>query len=258
MIMEPTMNLWKRYTSGHGSESTDTSESSDSSKTSDTEDDICDDDGGQAISYGWVIRAWKSNKGTYWHVNSFVKEQTCDKNDNYNIEFKRVSACVIGDLFASKFGNLGRNIRPKNIVSEMREKHGIHHSYNKSLQVKGAHFESEGFNSVIRLVIAIDAAHLKIRTKESWIWFLKKLHKLIQYLYRVILVLNRHTGKFNAMEAIFLDAVYGICAYHLAQNLKRFYKQRDDVIWLYYSATLKIAYHINGGIYKRFVTRVVP
>ncbi|KAK3183210.1 hypothetical protein Dsin_030496 [Dipteronia sinensis] len=50
-------------------------------------------------------------------------------------------------------------------------------------------------------------------------------------------VSDRHNGIFNAMEAIFPDAAHGICAYHLAQNLKRFYKQRDDVIWLYYLAT---------------------
>ncbi|KAK3230106.1 hypothetical protein Dsin_001987 [Dipteronia sinensis] len=53
--------------------------------------------------YGWVLQAWKSNRGTYWHLKSFVNKHTCDKNDNYNIEFKCVSACVIGDLFASKF-----------------------------------------------------------------------------------------------------------------------------------------------------------
>ncbi|KAK3198257.1 hypothetical protein Dsin_021672 [Dipteronia sinensis] len=87
-------------------------------------------------SCGWVLRAWKSNRGTYWHLKSFVNEHTCDINDNYNIEFKRVSACVIGDLFASKFGDPGRIIRPKDIVSEMREQHGIHLSYNKAYRSK--------------------------------------------------------------------------------------------------------------------------
>ncbi|KAK2659006.1 hypothetical protein Ddye_005539 [Dipteronia dyeriana] len=72
---------------------------------------------------------------------------------------------------------------------------------------------------------------------ESWTWFLKKLHKLIQYPDRVMLVSDRHIGIFNAMEAIFPYATHGICAYHLAQNLTRFYEQRDDVISLYYCAT---------------------
>ncbi|KAK2655984.1 hypothetical protein Ddye_009036 [Dipteronia dyeriana] len=38
------------------------------------------------------------------------------------------------------------------------------------------------------------------------------------------------------MEVIFPDTAHGICAYHLAQNLKRFCKQKDDVISLYYHA----------------------
>ncbi|KAK0579803.1 hypothetical protein LWI29_031651 [Acer saccharum] len=114
----------------------------------------------------------------------------------------------------------------------------------------------EGFNSVIRPVICIDATHLKARTRgvllvavckdgngmiyplafgfansectKSWTWFLKKLRKGIQNPDRVMLVSDRHNGIFNAMEAIFPDAAHGICVYHLAQNLKRFCKQRDD------------------------------
>ncbi|KAK3182839.1 hypothetical protein Dsin_030125 [Dipteronia sinensis] len=164
-------------------------------------------------SYGWVLWAWKWNRGTYWHVKSFINEHTCDKNGNYNIEYKLVSACVIGDLFASKFGDPGRCICPKDIVSEMREQHDIHLLYNKAYrskehalnQVFGDPWESfqrllayfyvleqsnpgtvtkikndsknrfkygfmaigttiEGFNSVIRPVICIDATHLKART----------------------------------------------------------------------------------------------
>ncbi|KAK2642184.1 hypothetical protein Ddye_023947 [Dipteronia dyeriana] len=122
----------------------------------------------------------------------------------------------------------------------------------------------EGFNFVIRPVICIDATHLKARTRsvllvvvckdenemiyplafgfakyectESWTWFLKNLYKLIQYPNRVILVSDRHNGIFNAMEAIFPETVHLICAYHLAQNLKRFCKQMDDVISFYYRA----------------------
>ncbi|KAK0592425.1 hypothetical protein LWI29_018893 [Acer saccharum] len=76
-----------------------------------------------------------------------------------------------------------------------------------------------------------------------WTWFLKKLRNVIQNPDRVMLVSDRHNGIFTAMEAIFLDAAHGVCAYHLAQNLKRFCKQRNDVIWLYYRATY--AYRIE-------------
>ena len=129
----------------------------------------------------------------------------------------------------------------------------------------------EGVNSVIRPVICIDATHLKARTRgvmlvavckdrnemiyplafgfansestKSWTWFLKKLRKVIKNPDRVMLVSDRHNGIFNAMEAIFPNATHGVCAYHLAQNLKRFCKQRNDLIWLYYSATY--AYRIE-------------
>ncbi|KAK2655942.1 hypothetical protein Ddye_008994 [Dipteronia dyeriana] len=129
----------------------------------------------------------------------------------------------------------------------------------------------EGFNSVIRSVIYINATHLRTRTRgvllvavckdenemiyplafgftnseciESWTWILKKLYKLVRYPDSVMLVLDRHNDIFNAMEAIFPDAEYGIYAYYYTQNLKRFYKQRDDMISIYYHA--KYAYCIE-------------
>ncbi|KAK0573658.1 hypothetical protein LWI29_011564 [Acer saccharum] len=64
-----------------------------------------------------------------------------------------------------------------------------------------------------------------------------------------MLVSDRHNGIFNTMEAIFPDAAHGIYVYHLAQNLKRFCKQRDDVMWLYYCAAY--AYHIED--FDRFM-----
>ncbi|KAK3230306.1 hypothetical protein Dsin_002187 [Dipteronia sinensis] len=236
-------------------------------------------------SCGWVLRAWKSNRGTYWQLKSFVNEHTCDRNDNHNIEFKRVSVCVIGDLFASKFGDPRRIICPKDIVSEMREQQAYtsrtikptvtkiktdsKNQFKYGFMAIGASIE--GFNSVIRPVIYIDATHLKARTRgvllvavckdgnemiyplafgfansectESWTWFLKKLRKVIQYPDRVMLVSDRHN-----------DATHGICAYHLAQNLKRFCKHRDDVIWLYYRATY--AYRIEE--FDRVMIRKLP
>ncbi|KAK2658306.1 hypothetical protein Ddye_004839 [Dipteronia dyeriana] len=69
-------------------------------------------------------------------MKMFVNEHTCEKNDNYNVEFKCVSATVIGDLFASKYRDPGRITRPKDIVSEMREHHGIHLSYKKAYRSK--------------------------------------------------------------------------------------------------------------------------
>ncbi|KAK1551951.1 hypothetical protein Q3G72_007874 [Acer saccharum] len=67
-----------------------------------------------------------------------------------------------------------------------------------------------------------------------------------------MLVSDRHNGIFNAIEAIFPDAAHGICVYHLAQNLKRFCKQRDDVMWLYYC----VAYADRIEDFDRFMGEV--
>ncbi|KAK2652885.1 hypothetical protein Ddye_012741, partial [Dipteronia dyeriana] len=87
-------------------------------------------------SYGWVLWACKSNKVTYWHVKAFVNEHTCERNNNYNVELKLVSAAMIGDLFASKYLNPRPIIHHKDIIFEMREQHDIHLSYNKAYRLK--------------------------------------------------------------------------------------------------------------------------
>jgi hypothetical protein len=260
-----------------------------------------------------VITAGKLKTGTYWHVKSFVKEHTCGDSGNYNVDFKRVSSYVIGELYARKVADPGCTLRPKDIMFEMKDQHGINLSYNKAHRSKdralhsafGDPLESfqmlpaffymleqsnpgtvtkietdsenrftygflalgacvEGFNTVIRPVIAIDATHLKGKTRgvllvavckdgnemiyplafgfansestESWTWFLKRLREVILCPERVMIVSDRHAGIFAGMEASFPDAAHGVCAYHLSQNLKRICKQRDDVIKLYYHA----------------------
>ncbi|KAK0604690.1 hypothetical protein LWI29_018281 [Acer saccharum] len=83
--------------------------------------------------------------------------------------------------------------------------------------------------------LAFGFAHSKCT--ESWTWFLKQLQNVIQYPERVMFVSDRHAGIFAGMEAIFHDAAHGVCAYHLSQNLKKFCRQWDDVIKLYFRAT---------------------
>ncbi|KAK0574087.1 hypothetical protein LWI29_018010 [Acer saccharum] len=162
----------------------------------------------------WVFRAGKSRNGTYWNVKSVDSKHTCGDNGNYNVDFHRVSSHVIGQLFARKFVDPGRNLRPKDIQADMKDKHGINLTYNKAYRSKdralhsvfGDPWESfktlpayfhmlekcnpgtktkiatdrqnrfkygfmalgaciEGFNTVIRPVIAVDATHLKSKTK---------------------------------------------------------------------------------------------
>ncbi|KAK2648901.1 hypothetical protein Ddye_016390 [Dipteronia dyeriana] len=175
--------------------------------------------------------ALKSNRGTYWHVKEFVNEHTCERNDNYNIEFKRVSAAVIGDLFVSKYRDLGHIIHPKDIVYEKKEQHGIHISYNKVYSTK-EHALNQVFGG----------------PWESFQRFVDLIFEETPKIYPISRLCDVSFGSvqtsiFNVMEVIFPDATHGICAYHLTQNLKRFCKQRDVVILLYYHATY--AYRIE-------------
>ena len=84
----------------------------------------------------WVIRAAKLKNGTYWHVKSFVKEHTCGDCGNYNVDFTRVSARVIGEMYARKYADPGCTIRPKDIISDFRDEHDINLSYNKAYRSK--------------------------------------------------------------------------------------------------------------------------
>ncbi|KAK3188944.1 hypothetical protein Dsin_028505 [Dipteronia sinensis] len=149
------------------------------------------------------------------------------------------------NLFESKFGDPERSICPKDIVYEMREHYGIHLLYNKAYRLKEHALNQARTMGVLLVVVCKDRNEMiytlafgfaNSECTESWTWFLKKLCKVIQYSDRVMLVSDRDNVISNAMKSIFLNVAHGICAYHLAQNLKRFCKQRDDVIWLYYRA----------------------
>ncbi|KAK0604755.1 hypothetical protein LWI29_019109 [Acer saccharum] len=137
--------------------------------------------------------------------------------------------------------------------------------------VEAAHLKAEIMsifeeltNDIIRPVIAIDATHLKSKTRgvllvavckdgnemiyplsfgfansecsKSWTWFLKQLHDVILHPELVLIVSDRHTGISNGMRAIFPNSAHVVCAYHLANNLKQHCKKQGDVIYHYYHA----------------------
>ncbi|KAK2658132.1 hypothetical protein Ddye_011184 [Dipteronia dyeriana] len=230
--------------------SINTSRRSDSLKTSDTKDESASDvDGGQAKivlrteerGVSGTLNSSSPSMNTRWTVSgselySIKAVQSVDMFDN---------SANQGDLFASKYHDLGCIIHSKDIVSEMREQHGIHLSYNKVYRLKEHALNQARTRGVLLVGVWKDGNEMiyplafgfaNSKCTKSWTWISKKLHKLIQYLDRVLLVSDRHNGIFNAMEDIFPYAAHGICAYHLVQNLKRFCKQRDDVILLYYRA----------------------
>ncbi|KAK3188951.1 hypothetical protein Dsin_028512 [Dipteronia sinensis] len=52
-----------------------------------------------------------------------------------------------------------------------------------------------------------------------------------------MIVSDRHRCISNGMRAKFADATHGVCAYHLAKNLKQHCWKQGDVINLFYRAT---------------------
>ncbi|KAK2640636.1 hypothetical protein Ddye_028431 [Dipteronia dyeriana] len=245
----------------------------------------------------WVIRADKLKNGTHWHVKSFVKEHTCINDDNYNMQFSRDAPIRPKDIFTEVREQ--HNINLKYNRAYRSKNHTLNTAFGDPWEsfkrlpeffymleqsnpetVTKIETNSEnrfaygfmslgasiaGFNEVIRPVIAIDATHLKAKTRgvllvtackdgnemiyplafgfansectESWTWFLSQLRNVIVDPKRVMIILDRHTSIIGGMVEISPDATHGFCAYHLAQNLRKMCKQRDDVIKLYYRAT---------------------
>ena len=75
-------------------------------------------------------------------MKSVGSEHICGDNGNYNVDFHRVSSHVIGQLFAKQLADPGRNLRPKDIMTDMKDKHGINLTYNKAYRSKDRALES--------------------------------------------------------------------------------------------------------------------
>ncbi|KAK2658976.1 hypothetical protein Ddye_005509 [Dipteronia dyeriana] len=59
------------------------------------------------------------------------------------------------------------------------------------------------------------------KCSKLWTWFLKQLRGVILQLELMLIISDRHMGISNGMKAIFPDVTHGVCAYHLANNLKQ-------------------------------------
>ncbi|TXG73437.1 hypothetical protein EZV62_002016 [Acer yangbiense] len=75
----------------------------------------------------WVVR---KEHCMFWHVKKFIMTHTCE-GDVYGGQFRAASANVIRQLYAPKLSS-GANICPKDIMRDMREKHGVELLYMKA------------------------------------------------------------------------------------------------------------------------------
>ncbi|XP_022883345.1 uncharacterized protein LOC111400140 [Olea europaea var. sylvestris] len=57
----------------------------------------------------------------------------------------------------------------------------------------------------------------------SWTWFFENLRKAYDYIEGLCFVSDRHNSIKNAIEKVYPGTCYGICSYHLLQNLKSRY-----------------------------------
>ncbi|KAK2655795.1 hypothetical protein Ddye_008847 [Dipteronia dyeriana] len=168
----------------------------------------------------------------------------------------------------------------------MHEQHGVQLLYTKSwwakehaktilygkpedsYQLLPAYFHLlkciKGFQTVIWLVISIDATHLNSafkgviyvasckdvdehaypiafgvgdgETENSWTWFLERLREAIGEVGRMIFVFDRHASIAKALSIVYPNVPHCICFFHLKQNLKPKLKGWKEVLDVYYKA----------------------
>ncbi|KAK3221374.1 hypothetical protein Dsin_008399 [Dipteronia sinensis] len=82
------------------------------------------------INYQFTIGAVRKEHCMFWHVKKFIRTHTCE-GDVYGGQFRAASANVIGQLYAHKLSS-GANICPKDIIRDIREKHGVELLYMKA------------------------------------------------------------------------------------------------------------------------------
>ncbi|XP_052300367.1 uncharacterized protein LOC112498962 [Citrus sinensis] len=138
-----------------------------------------------------------------------------------------------------------------------------------------------GFSSSIRPVIAVDGTFFKGKYKgtmfiaickdgnnqiyplafgvgdsendASWLWFFTKLRESIGEVENLVFISDRHPSIKKSVSTVFPNATYGVCTYHLKQNLRTHFKDVD--VGGIFEAALKVyrlthfTYYMNE-IYK--------
>ena len=82
------------------------------------------------INCQFTLGAVRKEHCMFWHVKKFIRTHTCE-GDVYRGQFRAANANVIGQLYAPKLSS-GANICPKDIMRDMREKHGVELLYTKA------------------------------------------------------------------------------------------------------------------------------
>ncbi|XP_017973139.1 PREDICTED: uncharacterized protein LOC108661376 [Theobroma cacao] len=118
----------------------------------------------------------------------------------------------------------------------------------------------QGFRDVMRLIVAIDATHLKgrfkgvlfvvvckdanecvypiafgighVEDKDSWTWFLSKLRDAVGCPENTMFISDQHLGIKKAIQNAYPEAHHGLCGYHLKKNFENKFKH-DDVCMLF-------------------------
>ncbi|KAL3636861.1 hypothetical protein CASFOL_019160 [Castilleja foliolosa] len=140
------------------------------------------------------------------------------------------------------------------------------------------HASIKGFNEYCRPVIVVDGTFLKGKSKgvlfvavtkdgneqvfplafgladkekdESWVWFMQQLRNAFSCRENLVIVSDRHQSIKNAVQQVFgSEAVHGICAFHVRQNIKH-YKQ--NVVSLYQQA----AYTYSPEMFIKLMTHL--
>ncbi|XP_022857928.1 uncharacterized protein LOC111378875, partial [Olea europaea var. sylvestris] len=75
--------------------------------------------------------------------------------------------------------------------------------------------------------------------EESWRWFLEMLKRAYGLRNGLCIISNRHNRIRNAIELVYLEAIHGICSYHLLKNLKTHYAKSGHDVTHAFNATVR-------------------
>jgi len=99
----------------------------------------------------------------------------------------------------------------------------------------GAHLKGEFKGSILHAVYMDGEDHIvpigygicKSESIDSWTWFLEKLHECIGEMENLSFITDRAASIAVGIQNVFPNAVHGICAFHLLQNVRAKYGKND-------------------------------
>ncbi|KAK9195389.1 hypothetical protein WN943_003510 [Citrus x changshan-huyou] len=190
----------------------------------------------------------------YCHVYSCSHDVS--KKDHH-----QAFAKLIAQNIQFKYDGSSSSYRAADIRQDFQQQYSYDISYHKAWRAKECAMQIvqgsslRGFSSSIRPVIAVDGAFLKGKYKgtmfiatckdgnnqiyplafcvgdsendASWLWFCTKLRESNGEVENLVFIFYHYLSIKKFVSTVFPNATYGVCTYHLKQNLRAHFKDVD-------------------------------